>query len=168
MQIGTVFRLWFRGRTWRFKIHLWMNIVPFRKSYFCSNKLDVQETNRRVTQFNRIRNHLFGHWIEIRRASCSRVVGSDSFCFWKRDSDFWRNGATCWHWKKSKISREDQRAEECWFRSLKCPIFASRSLVVCVRRQWSRDQDDHWRKKSYSGTRFQNPQSCSCLVVRSN
>ena len=28
------------------------------KSYICSNKLDVQETNLGFTQFNRIRNHL--------------------------------------------------------------------------------------------------------------
>ena len=43
----------------------------FLKSYICSNKLDVQETNFRFTQFNRIRNHLFGRWIEIRRDSHS-------------------------------------------------------------------------------------------------
>ena len=49
----------------------------FWKSYICSNKLDVQETNCRFAQFNRIRNHLFGRWIEIGRASCSRFVGSD-------------------------------------------------------------------------------------------
>ena len=45
MQIGTVSGLWFCRRSWRFKIHFWRNIVRFRKSYVCSNKLDVQETN---------------------------------------------------------------------------------------------------------------------------
>ena len=30
---------------------------------------------------------LFGRWIEIRRAACSRVVGFDCFCLWKHDSD---------------------------------------------------------------------------------
>ena len=49
----------------------------FGKSYICSNKLNVQETNCCFTQFNRIRNHLFGRWIEIGRESCSRFVGSD-------------------------------------------------------------------------------------------
>ena len=54
--------------------------MRFWKSYVCSNKLDVQETNFSFTQFNRIRSHLFGHWVEIRRDSCSRFVGSDCFC----------------------------------------------------------------------------------------
>ena len=35
-------------------------LCVFWKSYICSNKLDVQETNFSFTQFNRIRNHLFG------------------------------------------------------------------------------------------------------------
>ena len=33
----------------------------------------------RFSQFNRIRNHLFGRWIEIRLDSCSRFMGSDRF-----------------------------------------------------------------------------------------
>ena len=33
------------------------------------------------------------------------------FCFGKHDSDNRENWATCYHWQKSKISREDQRAE---------------------------------------------------------
>ena len=32
-------------------------------------------------------NHLFGRWIEIRRYSRSRFVGSDCFCPWKHGSD---------------------------------------------------------------------------------
>ena len=52
--------------------------------------------------------------------------------------------------------------------SLQRPIFASRSFVVCVWRQRSSDQDDHKGKKPYNETCFQNPQSCSWLVVRSN
>ena len=38
MQTGTVSRLWLCGRSWRFKIHFWRNIVRFWKSYVCSNK----------------------------------------------------------------------------------------------------------------------------------
>ena len=45
--------------------------------YICSNKLAVQGTNFSFTQFNRIRNHLFGRWIEIGRDSSSRFMGSD-------------------------------------------------------------------------------------------
>ena len=77
------------------KSHFWRNIVHFRKSYICSNKLDVQETNFSFSQFSRIRNHLFGHWTEIRWFACSGIMGFDCFCFWKRDSDFRQNGATC-------------------------------------------------------------------------
>ena len=71
--------------------------VHLRKSYVCSNKLDVQETNISFSQFNGIRNHLFGRWIEIRRASCSRIVGFDCFCFGKHHSDYRENGVTCYH-----------------------------------------------------------------------
>ena len=65
MQAGTVSRLRFWGRSWGFKIYLWWNIVHFWKSYICSSKLDVQETNCRFSQLNRIWNHLVGHWTEI-------------------------------------------------------------------------------------------------------
>ena len=34
--------------------HFWRNIVHFWKSYICSNKLDVQETNCCFSRFNRI------------------------------------------------------------------------------------------------------------------
>ena len=39
--------------------------VRFWKSHICSKKLDVQETNCCFSQFNRIWNHLSGHWTEI-------------------------------------------------------------------------------------------------------
>ena len=45
MQTWTVSRLWFCGRSWRFKIHFWRNMMLFWRSYICSNKLDVSETN---------------------------------------------------------------------------------------------------------------------------
>ena len=64
------------------------------------------------------------------------------------------------------MSREDQCDGEYWFCSLKRPVLASRSFVICVLRQRSSDQNDHWRKESYNETRLQNPQSCSWLVVR--
>ena len=59
-QTGTVSRFWLCGRSWRFEIHFWRNIVRFGKSCSCSDKLDVQETNCCFTQFNIIWNHLFG------------------------------------------------------------------------------------------------------------
>ena len=44
----------------------------------------------------------------------------------------------------------------------------SGSFVVCVWRQRSSDQDDHKGKEPDNETCFQNPQSCSWLVVWSN
>ena len=41
----------FAGDLEVFKIHFWRNIVHFWKSYICSNKLDVQETDLSLTQF---------------------------------------------------------------------------------------------------------------------
>ena len=92
--LGTASRLWFRGRSWRFEIHYWRNIVHLRKSYICSNKLDVQETNCCFSQFNRIWNHLSGHGIEIRWFACSGIMGSNCFCAWKCFSCFRSIGAT--------------------------------------------------------------------------
>ena len=77
MQIGTVSKLRFCWRSWGLKLYFRWNIVHFRKPYVCSNKLDVQETNCRFAQFNRIRNHLLGCRIEVRRAACSGIMGSD-------------------------------------------------------------------------------------------
>ena len=80
MQIGTVSRLWLRGRSWRFKIHFWRNIVHFWKSHIRSNKLDVQETNCCFSQLNRIWNCLSGHGTETGWVAFSGTVGSDCFC----------------------------------------------------------------------------------------
>ena len=85
MQAGTVSRLRFCRRSWGLKFHFWRNLMRFGKSYICSNKLDVQEANCCFSQFNRIWNYFFGYWIEIRWFACSGVMGSDCFCFSKRD-----------------------------------------------------------------------------------
>ena len=45
-------------------------------------------------------------------------------------------------------------------------FFSSGSFVVCVWRQRSSDQDDYKGKKPDNETCFQNPQSCSWLVIR--
>ena len=50
-------------------------LCVFGSHTFVPKKLDVQETDISLTQLNRIRNHLFGRWIEIRRDSSSRFVG---------------------------------------------------------------------------------------------
>ena len=97
MQIGTVSGLWFCGRSWRFKIHFGVNIMCFRKSHICSNKLDVQETSISFSQFNRIWNCLTGHKTEIGWFACSGTVGSNCFCSWKCFSCFRSIGET-WEW----------------------------------------------------------------------
>ena len=61
--------------------------LRFWKSYICSNKLDVQETDFSFTQFNRIRNHLFGRWIEIGRYARSWFMRSDRRSSWKHESE---------------------------------------------------------------------------------
>ena len=55
--------------------------MNFWKSYICSNKLDVQETHSCFAQFNRIRNYLFGRWIEIGWFARSGIMGSHLFLF---------------------------------------------------------------------------------------
>ena len=57
MQIGTVSRLWFCGRSWRLEIDFSWDIMHIRRSHICSNKLDLQETNMCITQFNRVWNY---------------------------------------------------------------------------------------------------------------
>ena len=55
--------------------------------------------------------------------------------------------------------------DECWFYFLKRPFFSSGSVVENLWRQRSSDQDDHKGKKPHNETCFQDPQSCSWLVV---
>ena len=69
MQAGTISRLRFCRISWGFNIYFGWNFVRFWKWYICSNKLDVQEANFSFTQFNKIRNHLFGCRIEVTRDS---------------------------------------------------------------------------------------------------
>ena len=62
------------------------------KSFFCFNKLDVQETSCRFAQLDRIWNHFFGHWTEIGWFACSGTMGSNCFCLWKCSRFYDRSG----------------------------------------------------------------------------
>ena len=86
--LGLFSRLRFCRISWGFKIYIRWNTVRFWKSYICSTELDVQETNCRFAQFNRIRN-LFRCRIEVRRYSRSRFMRSDCFCPCKYNSEPW-------------------------------------------------------------------------------
>ena len=70
--------------------------------------------------------------------------------------------------KTKTISRNNQWFGQCWFYSFKRQLFSSGSYVVHLWRQRSSYQDDSKGKKSFNETCFQNSQSCSWLVVRSN
>ena len=145
------------------------NIMCFWKPHICSNKLDVQETNCRFAQFNRIWNYLTGHWTETGSVACSGTMGSNCFCSWKCFSCFRWIRETCDRCSQtSEVSQQDRCGERHWFGSLKCSIRESWSFIVCGWRQWGCDQDDYERQKSNNETRLQNPQSCSWLVVWSN
>ena len=116
----------------------------FWKSYVCSNKLDLQETNCRFEQFNRIRNHLFGHRTEIGWVAISGTMGSYCFCSWKCFSCCRSIGATWEWWRQTpQVSQENRCDERQWCCSFKCPIRASRSFLVCFWGQWSCNHDDY-------------------------
>ena len=143
MQIGTVSGLWLRGRSWIFKIHIGGTLC-FRKSYSCSNKLDVQETNGCFSQFNRIWNYLFGRWIVIRRASWSRIVGFDCFCFGKHDSDYRERTGWSVFIDRSQKSQGKTNALnniDCVPTNVQSSHQEALLYVVCLWGQWSSDQD---------------------------
>ena len=113
----------------KIRIRLLEEYRAFWKSYICSNELDGQETD------------FFGYWIKIRRVVCSGVMGSivsvSGIVIQTSNKTGWLVDI------ERKIFWEDQHAQEYWQCSFKRPFFASRSFVVCVRRQWSSNQDDH-------------------------
>ena len=144
MQTATVSRFWLCGRSWRFKIHFWRNVVRFWKSYVCSNKLDVQETNCCFSQLNRIWNHLsldtglrsdglpaLELWDLI--VSVLGNVSRVSDRSWKLESDDYKH-----HKSHNKIDvTRDIDAVPSIVQSAR----QEASLVVRVWRQWSCNQD---------------------------
>ena len=70
--------------------------------------------------------------------------------------------------KHHKSHKSDQWFGQYWFCFLKRQLFAPRSFVVCFWGQRSSDQDDYQRKESHNEICFQDPQSCSWLVIWSN
>ena len=139
-------------------------LLHIRKSYICSNKFDVQETNCCFSQFNRIWNHLFGRWIEIRRAACSGVMGFDCFCFRKHDSDNRETGATHHHWqtqgKTNALNNIDCLPSNVQSSHQEALLYVFEDNEVVIKMIQ--------RKESHNETCFQDPQSCAWLVVWSN
>ena len=77
---GTVSRLWLSGRSWRFKMDFWRNIVHIWKPYICSGKLGVQETDMCVTQFNGTTNCFSRCWSTHGRNSRTWSLGFGHWC----------------------------------------------------------------------------------------
>ena len=104
-------------------------------TYICSNKLDVQETNCRFSQFNRIWSHLFGRWIAIRRDFRSWFMGSDCCSPWTHDSEPWYNGCI------TSDLKEWSTFWVIWIVPSNVP-FSHQEALLCVflktTKQWSR------------------------------
>ena len=141
MQTGTVSRLRFCRRSWGLKIHFWRSIVRFGKSYICSNKLDVSETNFSFAQFNRIRNHFFGRSIKVGRYYSRLIYGVwSSQCFTEMRIRLIKNGET-----RTNFQRERNFME--WLIEAMLILFPQTCILLvrklyCISlkttKQWSR------------------------------
>ena len=124
-----------------------------------------------VAQFDRIRNHLFGRWIEIGRYTRTWFTVSDRRSSSRKHISEKSRTVRLPHEPSCSTSQTSNTKEiswndwsgQCWFSLLKRQLFSSRSFVVCAWRQRSSDQDYYKGKKSYHETCFQNPQSCPWL-----
>ena len=79
MRIGTVSGQWFCRRSWRLKIDFRENFVQIGKSHVCSHKLEVQEANFCLTQFDGIWNYF--SWCRFTHGRNSRS--------WSLGSGYW-------------------------------------------------------------------------------
>ena len=149
VQMRTVSRLRFCGRSWGFKIHFWRNIVHFRKSYICSKKLDVWEANISFTQFNRIRNHLFGCRIETDSIPVLDLLDLIVLVLGNTTQNHDRT-------EKPVVCRDKNHVHQ-----------QSRGMFNVLNNVDFVPQTNI-RIKKLCCMCFQNPQNCSRLVVRSN
>ena len=80
IQIMTVTRFWHCGKSGRFEIDFRWIIVSIRKSHVCYNKLDVQETDMCVPQFNGFWHYFSGYRFTHGRNSRPRSFGFRYYC----------------------------------------------------------------------------------------
>ena len=138
----TVSRLRFCVRSWGVKIYSWRNFVQIRKSYICSNKLDVQETDFCFTQFCRSWGDFsrckFTHGWDSRSRSLGFSDWSISFLTkpnqqnqrYKRATGH-RVGTSSIKHAKTKSNHEHQsRPDQYWSRSIKRNTFWFQCYVV--------------------------------------
>ena len=120
------------GYLWGLKINLVWNLVYFRKSNPCFQKLDVQETNVSIQQFYRTRNDFVGCWTANAWISCLWLMrcGDRSVTFIEQhqNTNSHRNRKLL---AKSQIQIRTKGKPKCW------------SIVACGLR--------HHKRKFFSG-----------------
>ena len=168
MQIGTVSGLWLRGRSWRFKIHSWRNIVRFWKSDICSDKWDVQETKRLVS-------HSSTESEIISLDTGLRLDGLPALELWDLIVSVFGNISHISDRTGKLVNGEDKHHKSHYKIDAMRDIDSVPSNVQSANREALlyvlRDNEaviknDYERQKSNNETRLQNSQGCSWLVVR--
>ena len=176
MQIGTVSRLRFCRRSWRFEIDFRWNVVYFWQSLVCSKKLGCVRKRR---QFHTVQRNL-------RLFLLMQVYEWTVF----PALDLWDLVIDVLHSKSNQTHRNQlARETRCITKRPRCarvprprhqllkkttnyqksilfPHFSSGRPFVHLWGQRGCDKEDCQKEKSYNETCFQDPQSCSWLVVR--
>ena len=183
LSTGFIPRLRHCSRLWWFEINLGRFLVYLWKQNICHHKLDVQESNVSIPEFPQnlklFRWMLDCEWM----TTCSRPLGRGNWGVafnkqhWK--SNWTSSRKPLWDRRPLEQQNQDQNTnwkeqQRCWsivkcgLRTFKHSFFSRWVSVVHLWRQRSCHQDDYQRTKSNNGTRVQNLQSCSWLVVRQN
>ena len=160
-------------------IYFKWNVVRFWKSYICSDMWDVQETNFSFAQFNRIRHHLYGCRIEVGRYSRTWFLGSNRRSSWKRLREIKHGWTRLWinvkfvrHLTQFKNENNLKEWSMIWTMLIFIPSNVNSSHQEALLYVFG-DNEPVIKmiikgKKPDNETCFQDSQSCSWLVVRSN
>ena len=145
--------------------------MRFWKSYICSNKLDVQETNCSFTQFNRTRNNFFRRWIEIGGISALDLWDLIVLVLGNTNQNHDRTGrpVVCPHTNHGR--KQSRRVINILDNVDLVPNVQSARQEALLYVFEDNEAVIKMIMKGRSPTMrhvFQDPQSCSCLVVRSN
>ena len=158
------------------KIDFRENFLHIWKSHVRATKFDMQGTNVSFTQFNGIWNYF--SW-------GPRMDGTPALDLWDLVIEVFHSSSN--QFKKPKVtccvthhqaSTPTSKPRIQFIRAilgvrwrlcfLKREVFSFWCDALHLRRQWSSNQDDHWRQKSNNETCIQNPQSCTRVVMWQN
>ena len=170
MQIGTVSGLWFRGRSWKFKIHFRRNIVYFWKSYICSDKL-VGCARNKLLSLTVQQNLKSSRWMRdwdwmvclLWNCGISLFLFLDMFLVFEID----RGNLIMMITNTTSLTTKSM-----WWKTLMLflqmfNLRVKKLYCMCLRtmKQWSR-----WSLKEgvLQWDMFPDSQSCAWLVIRSN